>query len=72
MQGVPLILAFLGVYLIAVWIMVGMQRRARDLYDGKDTIAQRHDDRYSTARKVRNDNLTEDDEEVLNDSQMHA
>ncbi len=32
-QGVPLFLAFLGVYLLAIWIMMGMQRRARQLFE---------------------------------------
>ena len=53
MQGIPLLLAFLGVYLIVVLIMFGMQKRARELYDGEDTYAQRHNDRNSTARRVR-------------------
>ena len=72
MQGVPLILAFLGVYLIAVWIMVGMQKRARELYDGKDTFAQRYNGRYTTARRVRIEDLTETDEESLKSTQFHA
>lgn len=72
MQGIPLLLAFLGVYLVAVWTMVGMQKRARELYDGEDTFAQRHNGRYSTARKVRVDDLTDTDEEVLESSHFHA
>lgn len=72
MQGIPLFLAFLGVYLMAVWIMVGMQRRARELYDGEDTLVQRQYGRNSTARRVRIDDLSEDDVEALNSKQIHA
>jgi len=72
MQGIPLLLAFLGVYLIAVWIMAGMQKRARDLYDGEDIFAQRHYGRYSTARRVRIDDLRENDKEALDKSHLHA
>ena len=72
MQGIPLLLAFLGVYLIAVLIMFGMQKRARELYDGEDTFAQRRYDRYSTARRVRVEDLTETDEEALESSHFHA
>ncbi len=32
-QGVPLLLSFLSVYLVAIWIMLGMQRRARQLFE---------------------------------------
>ena len=31
-QGMPLPLAFLTVYVTAVWFMIGMQRRARESY----------------------------------------
>jgi len=72
MQGIPLLLAFLGVYLMAVWIMVGMQKRARELYDGKDTFALRHNGRYSTARKVRSDDPATTDEKALERSRFHA
>lgn len=50
MQGVPVLLAFLGVYLLAVWVMVGMQRRAREFYDGKEHSSQRRYDRDSANR----------------------
>ena len=72
MQGVPLLLAFLGVYLIAVWVMIGMQRRAREFYDGNDHSAQRIYDRESTERRVRINDLSENEEEVLNHSHLHA
>ncbi len=29
LAGVPLIVAFLGVYLVTMWFMIGMQRRAQ-------------------------------------------
>jgi Na+-transporting methylmalonyl-CoA/oxaloacetate decarboxylase gamma subunit len=32
-QGLPLLLSFLSVYLVAIWIMMGMQRRARQLFE---------------------------------------
>lgn len=35
MQGVPILLAFLGVYLAAVGFMVGMQRRAQQAFDDR-------------------------------------
>jgi len=72
MQGIPVLLAFLGVYLMAVLIMAAMQKRARDLYDGEDTFAQRQYGRYSTARRVRIDNLTENEEEALDNNHLHA
>ncbi len=70
MQGVPLLLAFLAVYLIAVWVMIGMQRRARELYDGVEHAAQRSYDRDS-ARRIRMSDLEEDDE-VLSQKHLHA
>lgn len=33
MQGVHILLAFMGVYLAAVWFMLSMQRRARENFD---------------------------------------
>lgn len=40
MQGVPLLLAFLSVYVIAVWVMLGMQRRALQAEDGIESSRQ--------------------------------
>jgi len=65
MQGVPLLLAFLGVYLIAVWVMVGMQRRAREIYDGQEHASQRMYDQESVVRRVRINDLTESSEEAV-------
>lgn len=50
MHGVPVLLAFLGVYLVAVWCMLGMQKRARQTYDGMRHLNQRrHDDELLNA-----------------------
>jgi len=73
MQGIPLLLAFLGVYLLAVWVMVCMQRKAREAYDGREHPANRSYDRDSTARRVRINDLTEEeDDDVIGRRQLHA
>jgi len=74
MQGVPLLLAFLSVYLIAVWIMIGMQKRAREYYHGDEISERRQYGRDSTARRVRIDDPaeSENEEEVLTNKQLHA
>ena len=38
-------MAFLGVYLLAIWIMMGMQRRARQLFEENSGVKyqRRHD-----------------------------
>jgi len=41
-QGVPVLLGFLGVYLVAVWCMLGMQRRARESYGCAEHPRRRH------------------------------
>lgn len=51
--GLPFIVALLGVYLVAVWVMSGMQRRARQLFDGMEHTYQRHYDQESVTRSVR-------------------
>lgn len=33
MQGIHILYAFFGVYLTAVWVMLSMQRRARESFD---------------------------------------
>jgi len=70
MQGVPLLLSFLGVYFIAVWVMIGMQRRAREIYDGDDHDAQRRYDRESKARRVAINEFA--DAEKVSSNQLHA
>lgn len=72
MQGVPLLLAFLGVYLVAVWVMIGMQRKARALYDGEERAAHRRYDRESTERRVHLKDLSSNEEEVLGQNQLQA
>ncbi len=87
MQGVPLLLAFLGVYLVAVWVMIGMQKRAREFYDGreyagkeyvgkeyvgKEYQAQRYYDRKAADRRVRIKHVVEDEEDVLGQNHLHA
>lgn len=47
MLGAPLLVAFLGVYLVAIWVMLGMQRRARESFDGNQHAYQR---RYDAPR----------------------
>ena len=59
MQGVPLLLAFLGVYLVAVCCMLGMQRRARQSYDGMRYMNQRrYDDGSPYADSVDDSDLS--------------
>ena len=41
MQGIHILLALLGVYLVAVWCMLSMQRRARDNFEVRDDIGRR-------------------------------
>ncbi len=72
MQGVPLLMAFLGVYLIAIWVMVGMQRRAREIYDGQEHASQRMYDQESVVRRVRINDLTESEEEGLRQKHLPA
>jgi len=72
MQGVPLLVAFLVVYLVAVWFMIGMQRRARELYDGKEHFAQRQYDRNSAARRVRLNDLNENKGQGVSHSELRA
>ena len=51
MQGMHILLAFLVVYVFAVWCMLGMQRRARDSYDaGDDLRSRRSEEEFLTNR----------------------
>lgn len=38
--GVPVLVAFFGVYAAAIGVMLGMQRRARQLYDNAERYAR--------------------------------
>ena len=61
-QGVPLLLAFLGVYLLAIWIMMGMQRRARQLFEETSGFKyQRYHHREEHLRTDRNSNAIDPD-----------
>jgi len=45
MQGVPVLTAFVCVYLVAIWFMLSLQRRARQAEEGADYPQQRRTDR---------------------------
>ena len=61
-QGVPLLVAFLGVYLLAIWIMMGMQRRARQLFEESSAINyQRRYDRGVLLRADLENNVVDAD-----------
>lgn len=47
MQGVHILLALLGVYLVAVWSMLCMQRKARETFESRDDVGRRMFDRES-------------------------
>lgn len=53
MQGMHILLAFLIVYLFAVWCMLGMQRRARDSYDAGDDLRLRRNEQEPLTSRVR-------------------
>lgn len=53
MQGMHILLAFLVVYLFAVWCMLGMQRRARDSYDSRDDLQSRYSEQNPQASRLR-------------------
>lgn len=52
MQGVPLMLAFLSVYVIAVWVMLGMQRRALQSEDSVHSVDQRRYERSAATQPL--------------------
>lgn len=43
MQGIHILQAFIGVYLVAVWCMLSMQRKARENFDFMEDLRQRRD-----------------------------
>ena len=45
MQGMPVLAAFICVYVVAIWFMLSLQRRARQVADGRDFLQQRVSDR---------------------------
>ena len=57
-QRVSLLMAFLGVYLVAIWMMMGMQRRARQLFEeNSGRNYQRSYDRGVISRRGFEDNV---------------
>jgi len=53
MQGVPILYAFLGVYFLAVWCMLGMQRRARESFEVREDLRLRRYERESLTYRKR-------------------
>lgn len=53
MQGVHILLAFLGVYLFAVWCMLGMQRRARESFEARRDFGPHGREREPLIGRVR-------------------
>lgn len=45
MQGIHILHAFIGVYLLAVWFMLSMQRRARENFDIMEDLRMRRNSR---------------------------
>jgi len=73
LQGMPLLMAFLGVYLAAVWIMIGMQRRARQLFEANSGRRfQRSDDRDVIAQRNFRENVIEADDAFSGPGHFHA
>ncbi|MFK7855975.1 MAG: hypothetical protein AB8B79_17795 [Granulosicoccus sp.] len=52
MQGVHILQAFIGVYLVAVWCMLSMQRKARENFDFMEDLRQRRDSRTPLRHRV--------------------
>lgn len=52
MQGVHILLAFLGVYLFAVFLMLGMQRSARENFEFMEDFKLRKYQRNSLMRRT--------------------
>lgn len=44
-QGMPLLAAFVCVYVVAIWFMLSLQRRARQAAEGSNLSQQRVSDR---------------------------
>ena len=52
MQGVHILLGCLGVYVFAVFLMLGMQRRAKDCFELMEDLKLRKYQRYSHMRRA--------------------
>ena len=53
MQGVHILLAFLGVYLLAVFLMLGMQRKAKETFEIMEDLKSQKYQRNSLMRRKR-------------------
>ncbi|NND91302.1 MAG: hypothetical protein HKN42_10595 [Granulosicoccus sp.] len=53
MQGMHILLALLVVYLVAIWCMLGMQRRARESYEIREEFRSRSHTGESLPGRVR-------------------
>ena len=51
MQGVHILLAFLGLYLLAVFLMLGMQRRAKESFELMEELKLRKYQQNSLMRR---------------------
>ncbi len=75
--GVPLLVAFLLVYLTAVWCMISMQRKANELSESRNEhLARRRLDATSVrhVRRVRviDPETAEQDQQAINQTHLHA
>ena len=53
MQGIHILYAFLGVYFLAVWCMLGMQRRARESFEVREDLRLRRFENESRTHRER-------------------
>lgn len=53
MQGIHILYAFLGVYVVAVWCMLGMQRRARESFEIREDLKLRRFERQPRTHRER-------------------
>jgi len=53
MQGVHILIVFLGVYLFAVFLMLGMQRRARECFEVMEDLQLRRYEGNSAIHRAR-------------------
>ena len=53
MQGIHIVLAILGVYFLAVFVMLGMQRRAKESFEFMEELKLRKHQRNSLMSRTR-------------------
>lgn len=53
MQGVHILYAFLGVYLLAIWWMLSMQRRARESFEFREDLKLRQSEQETRIHRRR-------------------